>query len=77
MIVLDTLELIVGIVQQVDSLQAVLAYVLRVLLHCLAVNQSAAVLTHMFATQRAIVSKVGTNFILCFYKLMPSFYINI
>ena len=56
--VVDVLEGIVSVVQQADTLQPVLAHVLRVLLHCLAVNQSAAVLTHMLATQRAIVSKV-------------------
>ena len=56
--VVDVLEGVVSVVQQTDTLQPVLAHVLRVLLHCLAVNQSATVLTHMLATQRAIVSKV-------------------
>jgi hypothetical protein len=57
LIVLDTLELIVGIVQSSDSLQNLLSLVLRVLLHCLALNQSSTVLQHMFATQRSLVSK--------------------
>ena len=41
-----------------DSLQNLLTGVLKVLLHCLAINQSSYVLQHVFATQRALVTKV-------------------
>ncbi|XP_067927943.1 dedicator of cytokinesis protein 7-like [Watersipora subatra] len=57
MTALDTLELIIQIIQSQDSLQNLLTGVLRVLLQCLAVNQSSYVLQHVFATQRALVTK--------------------
>ncbi|ELU18915.1 hypothetical protein CAPTEDRAFT_161690 [Capitella teleta] len=57
LIVLDTLDIIVGVVQSADALQGLLSLVLRVLLHSLALNQSSTVLQHMFAFQRSLVSK--------------------
>ena len=50
--------LILQVVQSSDSFQSLLAFVLRVLLHSLALNQSSTVLQNMFATQRSLVSKV-------------------
>ncbi|XP_064626372.1 dedicator of cytokinesis protein 7-like isoform X5 [Lineus longissimus] len=57
MVCIDTIDLIIQIVQGSDSLQAVLSSVLRVLLHSMALNQSSAVLQHMFAVERSLVSK--------------------
>lgn len=42
-----------------ESKESVLGGVLKVLLHSMACNQSAVYLQHCFATQRALVSKVG------------------
>ncbi len=47
----------VQVVQSSDSLQSTLAFVLRILLHSLALNQSSQVLQHIFATERQLVSK--------------------
>ncbi|XP_005089591.1 dedicator of cytokinesis protein 7 isoform X1 [Aplysia californica] len=57
MICLDSLELIIQIAQNSEMLQPLLGSSLRVLLHMLALNQSTAVLQHLFATQRALVTK--------------------
>ncbi|XP_052826042.1 dedicator of cytokinesis protein 7 isoform X2 [Octopus bimaculoides] len=56
MVALDTLELIVQIAQSSMEMPT-LGYALRVLLHSLGLNQSTAVLQHMLATQRSLVSK--------------------
>lgn len=45
-----------------DTLQSLLSFILRVLLHCLSLNQSSIVLQNMFATQRSLVSKVSFSF---------------
>lgn len=42
-----------------ESKESILGGVLKVLLHSMACNQSALYLQHCFATQRALVSKVG------------------
>lgn len=42
-----------------ESKESILGGVLKVLLHSMACNQSAVYLQHCFATQRALVSKVG------------------
>ncbi|XP_022240544.1 dedicator of cytokinesis protein 7-like isoform X2 [Limulus polyphemus] len=57
MIILDTLELIVQVVVNSDSLPGLLGVILRVLLHALGCNQSTTVLQNMFATQRSLVFK--------------------
>ncbi|CAM1319326.1 DOCK6 (predicted) [Pycnogonum litorale] len=57
MIILDTLELIVKVVNKSDMLQGLLGSVLRVLLHALSCNQSTMVLRNIFATQRSLVFK--------------------
>ncbi|RUS71322.1 hypothetical protein EGW08_020919, partial [Elysia chlorotica] len=57
MICLDNLELIIQIAQNSEMLQPLLGSSLRVLLHMLALNQSTDVLQHLFATQRALVTK--------------------
>lgn len=46
------------IVQSSDSLQSLLSFILRVLLHLLSLNQSSLVLQSIFATQRSLVAKV-------------------
>ncbi|XP_063219662.1 dedicator of cytokinesis protein 7 [Bacillus rossius redtenbacheri] len=56
-IILDTLEHIVQMASQLDSLQGLLGSVLKVLLHALGRNQSTCVLQNMFATQRSLVFK--------------------
>ncbi|GFN96684.1 dedicator of cytokinesis protein 7-like [Plakobranchus ocellatus] len=57
MICLDNLELIIQIATNSEMLQPLLGSSLRVLLHMLALNQSTDVLQHLFATQRALVTK--------------------
>ncbi|RXG71099.1 Dedicator of cytokinesis protein 7 [Armadillidium vulgare] len=57
MIILDTLENIVQVVTQSDHLQGLLSIVFKVLLHCLAANQSTTTLMNMFNTQRSLVAK--------------------
>ncbi|XP_059178065.1 dedicator of cytokinesis protein 7-like isoform X2 [Physella acuta] len=57
MICLDSLELIIQIAQNCELLQPLLGSTLKVLLHMLALNQSSAVLQHLFSTQRALVTK--------------------
>ncbi|XP_052274365.1 dedicator of cytokinesis protein 7-like isoform X2 [Dreissena polymorpha] len=57
MVALDTLELIIQIAQSLELMQPLLSSALRVLLHCLRLNQSTYVLQHMFSTQRSLVTK--------------------
>ncbi|KAM3718831.1 Dedicator of cytokinesis protein [Dirofilaria immitis] len=59
LIVLDTLELIIRVVSVLSSdyLFYVLPFVLKVLMHILACNQSVQTLENVFASQRAIVTK--------------------
>ncbi|BFY99508.1 hypothetical protein BsWGS_02548 [Bradybaena similaris] len=57
MICLDSLELIIQIAQNSETLQPLLGSSLRVLLHMLTLNQSSSVLQHLFASQRALVTK--------------------
>lgn len=47
------------IAQNSELLQPLLGSTLKVLLHMLALNQSSAVLQHLFSTQRALVTKVN------------------
>ena len=47
------------ITQSSDLMQPLLSSALRVLLHCLGLNQSTIVLQHMFSSQRSLVSKVN------------------
>lgn len=57
LIVIDVLEFIIQLIQSFDNLQNCLSQVLRVLLHCLSLNQSSFVLQNLFATQRSLVLK--------------------
>ncbi|CAG0881186.1 unnamed protein product [Cyprideis torosa] len=57
MVVLDTLETMVKVASSSDSHQDLLSPILRVLLHCLSLNQSTSVLECLFETQRLIVFK--------------------
>ncbi|XP_052775389.1 dedicator of cytokinesis protein 7-like isoform X2 [Mya arenaria] len=57
MVALDTLELIIQIAQSSEAMQPLLSSALRVLLHCLRLNQSCFVLQHMFSSQRSLVTK--------------------
>ena len=58
LVILDTLEVIIGVVSQHDNLQSLLPVALRVLLHLLGCCQSTLLLQSAFATQRALVFKV-------------------
>ena len=53
-----------------ESKESILGGVLKVLLHSMACNQSALYLQHCFATQRALVSKVNSLWIL--YYILSS-----
>ncbi|XP_065185199.1 dedicator of cytokinesis protein 7-like [Sycon ciliatum] len=57
LIVLDTLELIVEASTETDRFNTILSYSFVVLLHLLGANQSSNTLHHIFASQRALVSK--------------------
>ena len=57
-----------------ESKESILGGVLKVLLHSMACNQSAVYLQHCFATQRALVSKVGY---FCACCLVRPFFTNI
>merc|ERR1719391_711178 len=57
MIVLDTLTVVEQVVAAADHSQTLLASVLRVMLHALNTNQSTSFLQHLFAVQRALVTK--------------------
>ncbi|KAK3089282.1 hypothetical protein FSP39_002319 [Pinctada imbricata] len=56
MTALDTLDLIIQIAQNLEY-TSLLSSALKVLLHCLSLNQSTIVLQNMFATQRALVTR--------------------
>ncbi|KAL1463566.1 hypothetical protein WDU94_015306 [Cyamophila willieti] len=56
-VILNTLELIVQVVQQCDHLHNLLGSVMKILLHAFSCNQSTAVLQSMFSTQRSLVFK--------------------
>ncbi|XP_026681191.1 dedicator of cytokinesis protein 7 isoform X2 [Diaphorina citri] len=55
--ILNTLELIVQVVQQCDHLHGLLGSVMKILLHAFSCNQSTAVMQSMFSTQRSLVFK--------------------
>ncbi|VDM97928.1 unnamed protein product [Thelazia callipaeda] len=59
LIVLDTLEIVIRVVSVLgsDCLYYVLPFVLKVLMHMLACNQSVQALENIFASQRSIVTK--------------------
>ncbi len=57
MVVLDTIELLIGNVRNIENLQSVLGRGLEILLHLMFCNQSQEVMKCIFATQRAMVHK--------------------
>ena len=57
LVVLDTVCVVEQVVAANDNCTALLASVLRVMLHALNTTQSVEVLHHLFATQRSLVSK--------------------
>ncbi|CAF0791221.1 unnamed protein product [Rotaria sordida] len=57
MIVLDTIETIIQVVQTTDCHQILLPGLLKILLHAFALNQSTWTLQNLFSHQRAIVYK--------------------
>ena len=61
MIVLDTIETIIQVVQTTDCHQILLPGLLKILLHAFALNQSTWTLQNLFSHQRAIVYKVKSQ----------------
>ncbi len=57
MVVLDTIELLISNVRDIENLQSVLGRGLEILLHLMFCNQSQEVMKCIFATQRAMVHK--------------------
>lgn len=65
------LSLFLKTVSVTESKESILGGVLKVLLHSMACNQSALYLQHCFATQRALVSKVGRLAFCCRFFQSP------
>ncbi|CAF1476095.1 unnamed protein product, partial [Didymodactylos carnosus] len=57
MIILDTIETVIQVVQTTDCHQILLPGLLRILLHSFALNQSTWILQNLFSHQRAMVYK--------------------